>query len=492
MQMEWAGTTVPEIDKLSARLIELLPIYEALPVLPDERTFHDVGGYIDTDRPYVLALKWENGYQLDVLTNSRSSGARKPRPWRTPFAVTTCSNDSARSTPPLTRTAPRDMGRMRPRATGHRREALHADAHGVRSVSAVRCHAYLTLAVDAQMRRATVRAPAMQPAIEQRAGALTHGRAAYRETNTTAKDRPADVMEPMVNIALRAARNAGRVLLRSMDRVDTLTVVEKGRNDLVSEVDRRAEDVIVDTIWRSYPNHRIVGEEGGQRDHGPDPPVGAETPAKAAYPPREQGASPPDDDEYTWVIDPLDGTTNFLQRIPHYCTAIAVTRGPVLLHGVVVDHVRNEEFSASRGAGAMLNGRRIRVSRHDRLDDAVVAMGIPFAKVGRHLDTYSDVTRNFMQRCRSLHYHGSSALDLAYLAAGRVDGFFQIGLEPWDMAAGTVIVREAGGFVADAAGGERFLATGNVVAGNPRVFRDALRVVRQCAAHHKDETLQAG
>ena len=269
----------------------------------------------------------------------------------------------------------------------------------------------------------------------------------------------------MANIALRAARNAGRILLRNMDRVDTLTIEEKGRNDLVSEVDREAEDVIVDTILRTYPDHGVHGEERGA--HATDA-------------------------EYTWVIDPLDGTTNFLHRIPHFCISIAVTQGPTLLHGVVVDPVRNEEFVASRGSGALLNGRRIRVANRDRLDDAVIGGGLPFPSVAKHIDAYTEVQRDFMTRCRTLRRQGAAALDLAYVAAGRLDGFFEVGLKPWDMAAGAVIVREAGGFVADAAGGDRFMATGNVVAANPRVCRDMLRVIRGSAAKHADAELAEG
>ena len=269
----------------------------------------------------------------------------------------------------------------------------------------------------------------------------------------------------MVNIALRAARNAGRLILRSMDRVDTLAIEEKGRNDLVSEIDRQAEDMIVDTILRTYPDHGVLGEERGARAG---------------------------DAEYTWVIDPLDGTTNFLHRIPHFCTAIAVRKGAALLHGVVVDHVRNEEFTASRGAGALLNGRRIRVGQHDRVDDAIVAGGLPFASIDAHLDAYSDVLKDFMRRCRTIRRQGAAALDLAYVAAGRLDGFFEIGLKPWDMAAGVVIVREAGGFVGDAAGGDRFMATGNIVAANSKVFRDMLRVIRASAAKNADANLAQG
>lgn len=269
-------------------------------------------------------------------------------------------------------------------------------------------------------------------------------------------------MEPMLNIALRAARRAGRILLRSMDRVDTLEVREKGRNNLVSEIDHKAEQAIVETILESYPDHAVLGEEGGAHESSQDA-------------------------EYTWVIDPLDGTTNFLQKIPHFCTSIAVARGATLLHGVIVDPVRNEEFTASRGAGALLNGRRIRVSSRAHVTDSVLASGLPFAAIGEHLDTYSEALKHFAQRCRTLRRQGAAALDLAYVAAGRLDGFFEFGLERWDMAAGAVIVREAGGFVSDTAGGDRFLDTGSIIAANPKVFREMLRAIRASAAPRGDD-----
>ena len=276
----------------------------------------------------------------------------------------------------------------------------------------------------------------------------------------------------MVNIALRAARRAGRIILRSMDRIDTLTVREKARNDLVSEIDVEAEDLIVDTILKAYPHHAILGEERGSS--GP------------ADNPGESDAMAADQPPYTWIIDPLDGTTNFLHGIPHFCTSIAVTRGAALLHGVVVDHVRNEEFTASRGSGARLNGRRIRVAGRDRIDDSIIAGGLPFASVAAHIDAYSDILKEFMGRCRTLRRQGSAALDLAYLAAGRVDGFFELGLKPWDIAAAAVIIREAGGFIGDAGGGERFLDSGNVVAANPKIFRAMLRIIRASAVKHGD------
>ena len=274
-------------------------------------------------------------------------------------------------------------------------------------------------------------------------------------------------MEPLVNIALRAARRAGRIILQAMDRVDTLEVREKGRNDFVSEIDGLAEEAIVETIHEYHPDHATLGEEGGER-------------------------KPAGEAEYTWVIDPLDGTTNFLQGIPHFCTSIAVTRGAALLHGVVVDHVRNEEFTASRGNGAYLNGRRVRVAEHARLDDSIIGGGLPFHVVAAHLDAYATMQRHFLERCRTIRRQGASALDLAYVAAGRVDGFVEFGLQPWDTAASAVIIREAGGFVGDAAGGDRFQETGNVVAANPKLFRELLRVVRGSVAEAGDAVLARG
>ena len=258
-------------------------------------------------------------------------------------------------------------------------------------------------------------------------------------------------MHPIINIALRAARRAGRIIVRAMDRIGTLKVEEKAKNDFVSEIDRAAEDAIIDTIMRAYPDHGVVGEERGAAN---------------------------EDAEFVWVIDPLDGTSNYLAGIPHFCVSIGVRRGPVLEHGVIVDPVRNEEFSATRGEGARLNGMRLRVSRRARLDSAIIATGIPYRMVADHLDAYTDMHRSLQASCRSIRRMGSAALDLAYVAAGRTDAFVQVGLQPWDMAAGAVIVREAGGFVGDAAGGDRFMEEGHLLAANPNIFKDLLRLVR--------------
>ncbi|MDE0692266.1 MAG: inositol monophosphatase family protein [Gammaproteobacteria bacterium] len=264
-------------------------------------------------------------------------------------------------------------------------------------------------------------------------------------------------MEPMAYIALRAARRAGRIILPAMDRVDTLTIEHKGKNDLVTEIDRQAEDAIVETILASYPGHAIVGEERGTR----------------------AAAGDSEDARYTWIIDPLDGTTNFLYGIPHFCTSIAVKRDGTLMHGVVVDHVHNEEFTASRGDGARLNGRRLlRVSGHRQLDEAVIGTGLVSERAPDRITAYGHMTGALNRECRTLRRQGAAALDLAWVAAGRLDGYFEFGLKTWDMAAAAVIVREAGGFVSDADGGDRFLETGNVVAANPRLIRHLLRSIR--------------
>jgi myo-inositol-1(or 4)-monophosphatase len=258
-------------------------------------------------------------------------------------------------------------------------------------------------------------------------------------------------MHALVNMALRAGRRASQIIVRAMDRIDTLNVVEKDRNDFVSDVDRDAEDAIVEVLHKAYPDHGILGEERGESFAGA---------------------------EYTWIIDPLDGTTNYLHGVPHFAVSIGLKYRNRLEHAVVIDPVRNEEFIASRGAGAQLNGKRIRVSSRNRLEDALLATGIPFRDVAQHLDAYMAMLSGFTRQCRGIRRAGSAALDLAYVAAGRYDGYWELGLKPWDMAAGALLVWEAGGFVSDVVGGERFMDTGNIVTGNPKVFKAMLQNIR--------------
>lgn len=259
-------------------------------------------------------------------------------------------------------------------------------------------------------------------------------------------------MHPMANNALRAARRAGQILLQGMDRLDQIQVEEKAPNDYVSSIDRAAEDAIAELLQNAYPDHAILGEE--------------------------RGLAGSDAAEYTWIVDPLDGTLNYLSGIPHFAVSIAVQRGRHIQHGVVVDPVRNEEWVASRGAGAHLNGKRIRVSPVRRLGHAVLATGIPPGARGR-MEEYMASLRFFMEQCRSVRRQGSAALDLAYTAAGRVDCFMEIGLSPWDVAAGAILVREAGGFVGDLQGGDTWFETGDIVAANPRCFKAMVAETRR-------------
>ncbi|MDZ7824753.1 MAG: inositol monophosphatase family protein [Gammaproteobacteria bacterium] len=258
-------------------------------------------------------------------------------------------------------------------------------------------------------------------------------------------------MQPMANMALRAARRAGQIIVRAVDRVDLLKVEEKQRNDLVSEVDRAAESAIVEILHKAFPDHSIIGEESGRVVTGKS--------------------------DYTWIIDPLDGTTNFLHGIPHFAVSIGCTLKGRLEHAVVLDPLRDEAFIASRGKGAQLNDKRIRVTRRQHLEQAVVGTGIPFRDVNDHLSAYMAQLEAVTRRARGVRRAGSAALDLAYVAAGRFDAFWEIGLKPWDMAAGALLVTEAGGLVSDFEGGPGFMDSGNIVCGNPKCFKELLQTI---------------
>jgi len=255
----------------------------------------------------------------------------------------------------------------------------------------------------------------------------------------------------MANTALRAARRAGQILLQGMDRLHQIQVEEKAPNDFVSSIDRQAEDAIAETLKKAYPECAIWGEERGRT--GPD------------------GAAA------TWIVDPLDGTLNYLCGIPHFAVSIALQRGRHLEHGIIVDPVRNEEWVATRGTGAYLNGKRIRVSQVRGLEKAVLATGIPPGARGR-MGEYQVLLGRCMERCRSVRRQGAAALDVAYTAAGRVDAFMEMGLSPWDVAAGALLVREAGGFVGDLSGGDAWFESGDIVAANPRCFKALIAQTR--------------
>lgn len=260
-------------------------------------------------------------------------------------------------------------------------------------------------------------------------------------------------MEPMINIALRAARRAGENIVRASDDLDRIDFKAKGVNDFVSEVDLNAEQEISYHLQKAYPDHAIFGEESGL--------VGDE------------------DAEYRWLIDPLDGTTNFARGIPHYAISIACLHKGKVEHAVIVDPVRREEFTASRGRGAQLNGRRIRVSERSSLDGALLGTGIPFkGHCDEHLQAYAKSIEVLAGQCAGIRRAGAASLDLAYVAAGRLDAFWEIGLAPWDIAAGALLIREAGGLVADIDASDKFMESGNIVAGNPKCFKAVLQATK--------------
>ncbi len=255
-------------------------------------------------------------------------------------------------------------------------------------------------------------------------------------------------MHPMLNIAVKAARRAGSIINRATRNLDIIAVKEKAANDFVSEVDSEAEQAIIRTLHEAYPSHSILAEESGA-----------------------SGKS-----EYQWIIDPLDGTTNFIHGFPQYAVAIALSHRGVITQSVIYDPTRNDLFTASRGTGAYLNDQRIRVSKRASLAPGLIGTGFPFRQV-EHIDIYLAILRDLMKGSAGVRRAGSAALDLAYVAAGRLDAFWEFGLAPWDMAAGALMITEAGGLVSDLAGESRYLETGNIVAGSPKVFVELLQMI---------------
>ena len=251
-------------------------------------------------------------------------------------------------------------------------------------------------------------------------------------------------MHPSLSIAVKAARRAGNVINRGARDLDLLTVTSKGPKDFVSEVDREAERQIVETLLAAYPDHAILAEEGTAK-----------------------GANA--DAENVWIIDPLDGTTNFLHGFPQYCVSIALAHRGQITQGVIYDPCRNDLFTATRGRGAFLNDRRIRVSRRTHLRDCLIGTGFPF-RDGSYLDIYLKMMKTMIESTAGLRRPGAAALDLAYVGAGFYDGFWEVGLNPWDVAAGSLLVQEAGGLIGDLSGEGDFLHGGQVIAASPKIF----------------------
>ncbi|HZF27141.1 MAG TPA: inositol monophosphatase family protein [Steroidobacteraceae bacterium] len=264
-------------------------------------------------------------------------------------------------------------------------------------------------------------------------------------------------MQPLLNIAVRAARKAGDLITRSLPRLASIKVASKGRNDFVTDIDRMAEQEIITTIRRAYPDHGFLAEESGRS--GPD--------------------------EFVWIIDPLDGTTNFVHGFPTFAVSIALEHRGRLEQAVVYDPMRQELFTASRGTGAVLDGRRIRVSNQRELEGALIGTGFPYRENARWLDSYMAMLKTVMSMTAGIRRPGSAALDLCYVAAGRLDGFWEIGLHAWDTAAGSLLIVEAGGIIGTLTGSE-YKQGGNIIAGTPKVYAALV----ECLAPHVPEELR--
>jgi len=249
----------------------------------------------------------------------------------------------------------------------------------------------------------------------------------------------------MLNTAVKAARRAASIINRASFDIERIKVTQKSHNDFVTEVDRAAELAIIEILKTAYPDHAILAEESG--------------PSGNLH----------DESENVWIIDPLDGTTNFIHGFPQYCVSIALQQRGQITQAVVYDPNRNDLFTATKGAGAYLNEKRIRVSRRDKMADALIGTGFPFRNMDG-LDEYLQMFRVMTEKTAGLRRPGAAALDLAYVAAGRLDGFFEKGLSPWDIAAGSLLITESGGIVGDLSGESDYLYKGNVIAGPPKIF----------------------
>lgn len=257
------------------------------------------------------------------------------------------------------------------------------------------------------------------------------------------------MQHPFINIATQAARSASKIILSFMDQLDTLEINKKNvASDVVTQVDLLAEEEIINHIKKAYPDHSILAEESGLQEGN----------------------------EYCWVIDPLDGSNNYIHGFPHFAISIAVKKGKSIEAGIVYDPIRQELFSAVRGQGAYVDQRRMRVSEIKKLESALIGTGFPFRKK-QHIKPYLTTFESIFSEVSGIRRAGSAALDLSYVAAGRIDGFWEASLSEWDMAAGVLLVQEAGGIVTDFNGDENYLFAGNIIAGNPKIQRSLQEIV---------------
>lgn len=260
-------------------------------------------------------------------------------------------------------------------------------------------------------------------------------------------------MHPMLNIGIRAARAAGEVIVRSMDQVADIQISEKGLNDFVSEVDRKAESVIIDAILKAYPRHSILAEESGHSGEG----------------------------EFQWIIDPLDGTTNFLHGFPQFAVSIALKHGDSLEQAIIYDPLRQELFTATRGGGAYMNSRRIRVSKRKELSGSLLGTGFPFGNSFK-LEVFIKTFRTLFPLAAGIRRAGAASLDLAYVASGRLDGFWEFGLKPWDMAAGALLIQEAGGIVTSVNNDNTYMKSGTILAANGKLHEEIVKLLAAAMA----------
>ena len=260
------------------------------------------------------------------------------------------------------------------------------------------------------------------------------------------------MMHPMLNIAVQAARQSSRIILRFLDQMDKVEITEKSINDFVTQVDKMSEETIISHIKKAYPDHSIMSEESGY----------------------QKGFN----EDYCWVIDPLDGTRNFMHGYPHFSISIAVMKNNVTELGLVYDPIRQELFTATRGQGAYVNSRRMRISAAKRLGQTLIATGFPF-RSKENIKSYLNIFEKIFTKCGDIRRAGSAALDLAYVAAGRLDGFWESNLFNWDIAAGALMIIEAGGIVTDFQNAETYLESGNIVAGNPKIHKELIGLIAE-------------